>query len=288
MFSFAKRAAFLAPSPAQEIVRPYLDLSGAVLAEALRTLIAGTEALGGVERYVEAVKLKSAMFKEAFENGAAALTRLQFLPLCAFMPTVRRRIAPYLDERGFARIRDGMIALTHGDAASCDKRVETFCALFPDDREHRFISDLAGEVLHNVDPGRYPMMARWIWDAKANTGVIRELWHGEDVDHMSIPAADGYATFLTLREELAEYLTENGVFKDVIWYVDMLCAQTYANYICSQGGSYLRTDFSAPQDPMEHTRRLLGLDGVRPGSSRSRLKAVDGEAYVIEDINLLT
>jgi hypothetical protein len=38
---------------------------------------------------------------------------------------------------------------------------------------------------------------------------------------------------------------------------------------------------------MQHTRRLLGLDGVRPGSGRTRLKSIDGEAFVIEDTNLL-
>jgi hypothetical protein len=38
---------------------------------------------------------------------------------------------------------------------------------------------------------------------------------------------------------------------------------------------------------MQHTRRLLGLDGVRPGTGRTRLKSVDGEAFVIEDSKLL-
>jgi hypothetical protein len=66
----------------------------------------------------------------------------------------------------------------------------------------------------------------------------------------------------------------------------MLCAKVYADYIAAQGGVYLRADFSAPRDPMEHTRRLLGLDGVRPGSGRTRLKAISGEAFVIDDTTL--
>jgi hypothetical protein len=106
---------------------------------------------------------------------------------------------------------------------------------------------------------------------------------------MTIDVADGYGTYLVLREELSQYLTDNGVFRDVIWYVDLLCAKIYADYIAAQGGVYLRADFSAPGDPMEHTRRLLGLDGVRAGpggTSRTRLKAISGEAYVIEDKNL--
>ena len=34
---------------------------------------------------------------------------------------------------------------------------------------------------------------------------------------------------------------------------------------------------------MQHTRRLLGLDGVQPGSGKTRLKNIEGEAFVIDD-----
>jgi hypothetical protein len=34
---------------------------------------------------------------------------------------------------------------------------------------------------------------------------------------------------------------------------------------------------------MQHTRRLLGLDGVQPGNGRTRLKSIDGVAFVIDD-----
>lgn len=86
---------------------------------------------------------------------------------------------------------------------------------------------------------------------------------------MTIEVGDGYPTFLMLREELAQFLTAQGVFRDVPQYVDALCAQVYAQYICSQGGVYLRTDFSAAEDPMLHARRMLGLDGFE------RLRAVN-------------
>jgi hypothetical protein len=33
---------------------------------------------------------------------------------------------------------------------------------------------------------------------------------------------------------------------------------------------------------MAFARRMLGLDGVRAGSGRTRLKTVDGEAYVLD------
>jgi hypothetical protein len=201
------------------------------------------------------------------------------------MATVRRRIGDWLNEDSFNEMRGHVVDLF--DAAEpVDNRVGRFCDQFPQDNKHRWVRDLAAELLHNADPERVPLMNRWVWDAKANTGVIREIWHGDNVDHMTIPVADGYGTCIMLREELSQFLSDNGVFRDVLYYVDVLCAQIYAQYICEQGGSYLRADFTAPEDPMQHTRRLLGLDGVQAGNGRTRLKSIDGEAFVIDDEHL--
>ncbi|MCL4766347.1 MAG: hypothetical protein KJZ80_08955 [Hyphomicrobiaceae bacterium] len=106
-------------------------------------------------------------------------------------------------------------------------------------------------------------MQRWVWDSRSNSGVLREIWHGDNVDHMLIDVPDGYETFLVLREELSQFLADNGVFRDMLWYIDLLTAQAYADYINEQGGAYLRTDFASEGDPLEHTRRILGLDGRR-------------------------
>ena len=127
---------------------------------------------------------------------------------------------------------------------------------------NRFTRDLAAEILHNVMPEHYPLMQRWVWDTKTNSGVIREIWHGDDVDHMVIDIADGYETFLVLREELSQFLSDNGVFRDMLWHVDLLCAQIYGDYINAQGGAWLKTEFGSDSDPLEHTRRIIGLDRV--------------------------
>ena len=65
---------------------------------------------------------------------------------------------------------------------------------------------------------------------------------------------------IAVREELAVFLSENGVFRDVTWYVDLLIAQVYADYVSEQGSVYLRADFNGPEDPLMHVRRLLGID----------------------------
>jgi hypothetical protein len=270
-----------------DIERPVLELSGEALRAGLRIMVAGSEEHGGIERYVAAVKLKSTMFREALVDTPVDDLELEtFKGLCTFMATVRRRVSNWLTTDSFDDMRGYIKVLLHGDG-DVDSRISAFCSHFPTDKRHRWVRDLATELLHNTDPERIPLMNRWVWDAKANTGVIREIWHGDDVDHMTIPVGDGYGTYLMLREELSQFLSDEGVFRDVLQYVDILCAQVYAQYICEQGGSYLRTDFSAPEDPMEHTRRLLGLDGVRPGNGKTRLKSIDGEAFVIEDNKLL-
>jgi len=269
-----------------EVERPVLELSGDALRATTRIMVAGAEEQGGIERYVDAVKLKGDMFSQALADDVENLELETFKGLCTFMATVRRRIGPWLNEESFAEVREALAGLL-ADDGTVDARIEAFCARFPNDKKHRWVRDLATEVLHNTEPERFPLMNRWVWDAQANTGVLREIWHAENIDHVTIPVGDDYGTYLMLREELSQYLSENGFFRDILQYVDILCAQIYAQYICEQGGSYLRADFSAPEDPMQHTRRLLGLDGVRPGNGRTRLKSIDGEAFVIDDSNPL-
>jgi hypothetical protein len=260
----------------QLVERPRLELSGPKLALAMETLVARADEHAGVEAYVEALKVKAALFGDAL-SGELTLKGLRML--CAHMATVRRRIGGYVQPEAFdfmkAQVRNLLARSDEPDA-----RIAGFCAAFPDDREHRWVRDLAAELLHFADAERYPLMTRWVWDARANTGVLREIWHGEEVDHMTIDVADGYATFVGLREELAQYLAANGVFRDVLFYIDVLLAQVYAGYIGERAGSYLRTDFATPEDPMLHTRRILGLDGVDE-KGKSRLKAADGRAEVI-------
>jgi len=268
--------------------RPRLELSGPKLALAFEQLVTRTEEQGGVEIYVDALKLKSAAFREALGGAHARLVELATMKkLCACVATVRRRAGRYLEPAAFPEFRRRIADLveTYQQTADTDARIAGFCAQFPDDREHRWVRDLAAEILHNVDPERYPLMTRWVWDARANTGVLREIWHAEDIDRIVIDVPDRYATFLVLREELSEFLATNGVFRDTIYFVDLLTTQVYAGYISEQGGTYLRADFATAEEPMLHTRRLLGLDGVG-ANGRTRPKALDGTAYIVDDLAL--
>jgi hypothetical protein len=270
------------PAPA----KPVLHLSGPRLRGAFESLVDAADATGGVERYVGALALKASLFEEVLGRGRLGeLTETEFLDLAAFVTPARRRIGAWLGRNGFAALHSRLKALLDGwsDLSTADSRVANFCAGLPADREHRWVRDLAAEVLHFTAPERYPLMTRWMWDARVNTGVLREIWHSADANPGTIAIDDGFATFATLREELEGFLRDNGVFRELSFYVDLLCAHVYAGYINDKGGQYLRADFcgQAKEDSMAHTRRLLGLDAVDTETGRTRLKLIDGEAYVL-------
>ncbi|MDD9875846.1 MAG: hypothetical protein OXR84_00195 [Magnetovibrio sp.] len=266
---------------------PVLELSGPKLRHAFERLLANAEEHGGVEAYIQGLQFKASVFAEALKpDNLGTLDEKSFIGLCAFMAPVRRRIGGWLETNDMATVRELIRDLLTGaaDGSDTDKRLAVFATAFPDGRKYRWVRDLAAELLHWSNPEQYPLMTRWVWDVEANTGVLREIWHAEDVDHMTIEVADDYATFLMLREELSQFLADNGVFRDMLYYVDMLTAQVYADYICEQGGSYLKTDFSSEIDPMEYTRRMLGLDGVDAGTGRTRVKMAGGGRFTMPEL----
>ncbi|MBS0232239.1 MAG: hypothetical protein JSR99_02000 [Proteobacteria bacterium] len=272
-------AASVTISGSQNEARPTLELSGEKLRLAVEALIHACDDIGGVERFAAAVRLKSEVFQERLAAGAVERLELSaFEELVPLMATVRTRVGALVEQQGWTNVRNALIDLL-ADANvpnTGDRRIAQFCKRFPGGKETRFVRDFAAEVLHNVYPELYPLMTRWTWDAKVNTGVLREIWYGDNVDHILIDVPDNQETFICLREELSQFLADNGIFRDMLWYVDLLCAQVYGDYINAQGGAYLRSDFSSAPDPLEQTRRILGLDRV--GRTVARGKLLDAVA----------
>ncbi len=273
MFGLRRKSAE-APPPAG----PVLDLSGDRLRRALADLAEQAKPTGGVERYVTALHLKSSLFSELLGQDAADLEEVEFLDLCAFMAPVRRRIGPVLQDLGMEGLRPLLSDLLAGEG-TVDQRLAAFIAAFPARKDMRWVRDLGAELLHFTRPEDVPLMTRWVWDARVGTGVIREIWHAEDVDAARIDVPDDLATFATLRAELDGFLAGEGVFRDRLWYVDLLMSHIYAGYINDRGGQYLRNDFTVEGDPMMHTRRMLGLDAVDTETGRTRLRLIDGSAH---------
>ena len=271
-------------------MRPVLELSGPRITSSFEKLLNSSDDQGGVEAFVTAVKFKKSIFEEALNaSNIPNLTEETFLGLCAFIAPVRRRVGSWIEVNDFSKLHTYLAHLLTGvrDGSDVDNRIKAFCGQFPQDKSHRWVRDLAAEFLHFSDMEQYPLMTRWVWDQSANTGVIREIWYADDIDHINLEISDAYETHLVLREELSQFLASNGVFRDVLYYVDLLLAQIYADYISEQGGSFLRTDFSSELDPLEFTRRMLGLDGINPDTGRTRVKLVSGERFKLNDPEMM-
>lgn len=288
MFDRFRKSKQPVAAAATPTVRPTLDLSGPVLDEVLKSLIQSCEHAGGMERYVLALQFKASLFQDALREGPQGMTLPRFLKLAMFMPTVRRKAYPYFQPDTYKTIADALPALVSSQA-SIDDRMAEFCGAFPEDRDHRWVRDLGAEILHNHDPERCPLMTRWVWDQETNTGVIREIWFGENIDHMVLDVQNNAETFITLREDLSQFLSAEGVYRDVIWYVDLLCGHVYGRYLAAQGGQFLRTDFgNAGEDLGVHTRRILGLDGVRAkGYDGLDPEQIESDASIMKQLSVI-
>lgn len=270
---------------------PVLDLDGPRLRRAFADLVESSEPTGGLERYVTALSLKASLFDELLAPGRAdQITETELLDLAAFITPARRRIGEYLGAHGFASVRGAIARLLDGaeNPTRTDARLAAFVAAFPGDRAHRWVRDLGAELLHFTAPEVYPLMTRWVWDARVGTGALREIWHAEDVDAVQINVPDDFLAFTTLRAEIGGFLAGEGVFRDRHAYADLLLAHVYAGYINDRGGQYLRTDFTMEGDPMLHTRRMLGLDAVDTETGRTRLRLIDGKAHHFGGLPALT
>jgi hypothetical protein len=251
---------------------PVLHLSGPALRTALGSLLAAAEDTGGVDAYVQGLSFKVALFRSLLTaEHLRTLTEKEFLALCTFMPTVRRRIGAWLVEHTYPVLHQRLGAL-FGAPGDVEGRFSDFIACFPDDRAHRWVRDLGAELLHFTSPDDVPLMTRWIWDARTATGVLREIWHDEDDSIRGPSVTDRLPTFFALRTELTGFLRDQGFFRDLPLFQDLLCAHIYAGYINDRGSSYMSGDFAEGEDAMVHTRRLLGLDSLEGPQVRMRVK----------------
>lgn len=264
-----------------------LHLSGEKLDMARSDLEHGANQYGGVEQVINGMAAKAALIRGQLLGAAATeLTLPVLLDLVAFMPTVRRRIGEVETGAVFEHLRDRLAALLENldDPSGTDRRLADFLADFPQDRKHRWLRDLAAEVLHYCEPEIYPLMCRWVWDAKANTGALREIWHNDNGGDGYLRVADDFATFRILSDELTGYALSRGVASDPVLYGDLLLAQVYANYVKDQGSVYLKTDFSSDDVGFGYTLRMLGLDAVQDRFGRTRVKTANGGEHYFSGI----
>ncbi len=263
---------------------PVLHLDGAILHTAFDSMIECSEKLGGVEMIVEGVRGKSLLFQRTFSGDGSMMTDTEFFDSCAFMPTVRRRIQPILKAKGFEYLQNAITALLDRiTLENADNRILKLKQELASDMRDRWVQDLAAEILHYRNPDIFPLMVRWVWDYQSNTGVLREIWFTE-MQNTKLDIPDGVRTHLELRRELYDFLENAGIYANHHFIIDLLFAWIYSQYIGSQGGSFLKTEFSQSSTPFDYALRMLGLDAALTGNGLTHMVLADGTRHRLSEL----
>lgn len=239
----------------------------------------------GLEAYLDSLKAKQQFFGGILaENRIDQLTLDDVEALLEYVFTARRRAFPVIKPLGEEAVRGLVKKLLYGEGLLAD-RLQDFVDGFPvdagDDKESRkqagktkrAIYDFAAEMLHFLDPVKYPLMTRWVWDQNTVSGSLREFIKGSD--HLvEVPLGNSPEMFEGTRQWLAEQLSEQGLYKDVPLWIDLILAEGYSTYFRSMAEGVLSADFGRSGGPEEHLKKFLGLDGDRR-SGKSRVKQDD-------------
>lgn len=239
---------------------------------------------GGVEPYLDALEHKSQLFRALLAEDRLEQFDMEGVEtlLETVMPA-RKRLWPALERMGQDDLKAALRHLVYGEGP-LEERLGAFVDRIPvgvagdakaEKKLRRAAHDFAAEVLHFLDPKRYPLMTRWVWDQGTHSGAVRELVKGGDT-LSSVPLGAAPGVYEAARVWIAEQLAAQGVYREAHFVVDLFLAHAYADYMraMSSGMGLLNADFGGNADPLETVKRLLGIDESSRRESRIR-KAAD-------------
>ena len=285
MLWFRKRPEAADPPGVAEQVVPAevpLALDPGLFRQHFEKLLGHAEQGGGIESYLIALNAKQHRFAELLGSGSAAnlgMSELECLLDQVF--TARRRLYPALERLGVTRAAELVHELLSGPAPLA-RRLQNFVDAVPGaecmDREslraaakmRRAAWDFAAELLHFSDPVQFPLMSRWVWDQGTQSGALREFLRGNDALR-EIPFSNDPGLFEGARRWLAERIAEEGIYRDVPFWIDLVLAQAYTTYFQSVTDGSLGADFGRGVSAHEQLKKLLGIDAPRD-QGRTRVK----------------
>ncbi len=216
---------------------------------------------GAGERAAIAADLerKSAALRELLAPGAARLDRAALRQVLRWVFATRRRADAILDAAGQERLGAEIAALL-GPEEPVTARVDRFAAFAAGLPGGGF--DLAGELLHFTDPGRYWLWTRWVWDPATETGALR-LVTTDDID-LAGGASPG-ETYLTVGRATA-FVDETGKAAGStaagpgLLGTDVFLAAVYGVYLFTVLRMRMTQEFTRLVPPLpDLMRRLLGV-----------------------------
>jgi len=201
------------------------------------------------------------------------MSQLAFESVLETVFPARRRLPQVLAQIPLSVIDTQMRELIHGEAL-LEERIANFVALTgnEDRKINRAAWDLATEVVHFYDPEKYPLMSKWVWDQRVQSGASREFIRANDT-MPNIPLGDTAGHFDAARQHLMQHLAAQGVYRDLPFMADLVMAQAYTDYVMamSNGMGMMGSEFGGKMEPIEFIAKILGIEPARSGG-RSRLK----------------
>lgn len=235
-----------------------------------------------LEALLASLQAKSRLFSSLL--NAQALPGLSMDGIEALLATVfsaRRRVYPALQEMGVEATRQAIQELLYG-TMPLGERLQRFSEIVPIDegadketrkqaaKNRRAAFDFGAEMLHFNNPEKYPLMTRWVWDQNTVSGALREFIRGND-SLPDVPLGNSPEMFEGARAWLAEQIAEQGLYKDVPFWIDLVLAQAYSEYFRSMAEGMLSADFGRGITPQEQLKKFLGIDAERK-TGQSRVK----------------
>jgi len=258
-----------------------VELDAEIAREKISRMMLAMEDRGGIEEFIAAMSAKQTLFAELLDRQRLAeLTQDELHVLIDTMFTARRNLMNGLAGISHENLVAGMQALLFAER-SVEERLTEFVALSmlgDQDRSakrksQRAMWDFAAEMLHFVNPTAMPLMTRWVWDAKVQSGAMREFIRGGDsMSEIAIGATADQ--FEAGRVWLVARLEEQGFYRDIPLMVDLVFAQAYTDYFLgmSKGLGMFDSQFGGKLEPIDFIVRLLGISPARK-DGKTRVKS---------------
>ena len=235
---------------------------------------------GGIEVFLASLEAKHQLFSSLL--GPDSIDHLSMDGVEALLETVfsaRRRVYTRFGEIGLQSTTAAIHVLLYGKSTLLD-RMTVFSEIVEineaADKEARKIAaknrravyDFGAELLHFNDPLKYPLMTRWVWDQNTVSGALREFIRGNDT-MPDVPLGNSPEMYEGARVWLAAQLAEQGLYKDVHYWIDLVQAQAYSEYFRSMAEGMLSADFGRASGPADYVKKFLGIDApAKAGLSR--------------------
>ncbi|MDH5300914.1 MAG: hypothetical protein OEW58_06075 [Gammaproteobacteria bacterium] len=252
-----------------------VSFDAGILESKLERLLDATAERGGIDVFLDALRGKQTLFTEALRTDV--LLQMDAQSFQAVLDTVfpaRRRLGDVVSSLSMDDWRQRTELLLRGKQ-SLSERLDNFVsvAAASNKKQQRALWDFAVELVHFNDPEHYPLMTRWIWDAKTQSGSLREFIRANDT-MQTVDMGVAPEDFEAARLWIIGQLSEKGFYRDLPLLVDLVKAQAYADYVLamSSGMGMMGSEFGGRMEPLDFVVKLLGIEPARNGG-RSRLKA---------------